>query len=121
MKTKKLLLIFWLIFTVLITYMSLSPSFAPPAKYNIDKIGHFGINFIIAFIPALLYRRLFTLYCIAVATISLGIFVEIMQTTVVGREGSIGDVIANSAGVITALIVAYKWKKDSKNHSKKTL
>jgi len=127
MKAKIPFLIFWLVFTILITSISLSASFAPPAKFNIDKLGHFGANFIIAFVPALFYRKISALYFIIVGTISLGIFVEVMQTNIVGREGSIGDVIANSLGVVSAVLVAYKFnkirdsnKKNNKNtkHSK---
>jgi len=111
MKTKRTFLIFWLIFTVLITSISLSTSLAPPVKFNIDKFGHFGANFIIAFVPALFYKKISALYFIIVGTISLGVLVEVMQTNIIGREGSIGDVVANSLGVLSAVFIAYRINK----------
>lgn len=93
--------------------------------YGQDKVMHFFIYGIHTFLCLLtLSNRILLLkfiqYFLAlILSISYGIFNEIYQYFIPEREYSFGDIIANSMGVITFLILIYLFQnKKRKNVNK---
>jgi VanZ family protein len=100
--------------------------------YGQDKVMHFIIYGIYAFLCLValsdkkLLLKLFH-YVLALAfSVSYGIFNEIYQCFIPEREFSFGDILANSLGIITFLILVYifqnkKQKKGNKSAWHKSL
>lgn len=87
---------------------------------HFDKVVHFILFFILTLL--LLYETakrnghktlsLKTKTAVAVLTISYGAFLEVIQHLLVaGRTGSMLDILANSLGVFSALLVFYLIKR----------
>jgi len=96
--------------------------------YGQDKVMHFltyGIHAflcLVALNDKILILKLFHYFLALAFSVSYGIFNEIYQYFIPEREFSFGDILANSLGVITCLILVYifqnkKQKKYSKRHS----
>ncbi len=120
MKIKYIYFILWLALISIICIGSLSPSLAPPGKLHMDKVFHLGANFLLALYPLYLCRTKLAYYCATIFVIMFGVLIEIIQQNVPGREASLGDVLANSVGVLIALIlVLIVKKKFLKTHKKR--
>jgi hypothetical protein len=84
----------------IVLYGSLSPALAPPDLLNVDKLIHlfaYGALATVGFLPCGNARRGWP---IAATLLALGGFIEVAQTFVPGRSGSVGDFIANACGVL---------------------
>jgi VanZ family protein len=106
-------------FTILtalaILYLSLAgtQTFGKGAFLNIpyiDKIGHFGLYFILMAVIILEHQKLLLntrqLLLIALIPFCFGIFIEFLQMTITSdRKGEILDAAANSAGITSALFL----------------
>ena len=111
----------WLLLICLVAYGSVMPSIAPPNKWHLDKFMHFGANYAIALFPLYLCRSRWSSYCTIMAVIMFGIAIEIIQQNIPGREASVGDVLANIAGVLAAFSTVYIMKfllKKRKNNTR---
>ena len=110
-------IIFW---TVLIVYSTVIFIFSSRPEvgveqlfYGQDKVIHFLIYGIHAFLclaalsDKILLLKLFHYLLALVFSVSYGIFNEIYQYFIPEREFSFGDILANSLGIITFLILAY--------------
>jgi VanZ family protein len=81
--------------------------------YGQDKVIHFLIYGIHAFLclaalsDKILLLKLFHYLLVLVFSVSYGIFNEIYQYFIPEREFSFGDILANSLGIITFLILVY--------------
>lgn len=96
--------------------------------YGQDKVMHFFAYGIHAFLcmaalsDKILLLKLFHYFLALVFSVSYGIFNEIYQYFIPEREFSLGDVLANSLGVITFLILVYIFQnKKRKKIFKETL
>ncbi len=82
----------------------LLPDSSPPLKLvggiN-DKVLHFGAYALIAFLAAVLFRRSLALLCAGAAAL-LGVVLEFVQI-LVHRDFEIGDMVANTLGVLAGL------------------
>jgi VanZ family protein len=96
--------------------------------YGQDKVMHFVIYGIHTFLCLLtlcdkiLLLKFIQYFLALILSVSYGIFNEIYQYFIPEREFSFGDILANSLGIITFLILVYtfqnkKQKKYSKRHS----
>ena len=107
--------IFTIITTLVIIYLSLAGSltFGNSGLLNIpyiDKIGHFGLYFILMAVIILEHRNSFRntrqLLLIALIPILFGTLMEILQITLTSdRKGEILDATANFLGIIVALFL----------------
>jgi len=81
--------------------------------YGQDKVMHFFTYGIHAFLciaalsDKILLLKLFHYFLALSFSVSYGIFNEIYQYFIPEREFSLGDILANSLGVITFLILVY--------------
>jgi hypothetical protein len=75
-----------------------------------DKLVHFSSYTLLAFIPAVGFRRSTGTAC-ALAMIPAGVALEYLQRLVPGRSFEIADMIANTLGVLTGLGAAAFFRK----------
>ena len=86
--------------------------------YGQDKVIHFLTYGIYAFLclaalsDKLLLLKLFHYFLALAFSVSYGIFNEIYQYFIPDREFSFGDILANSLGVITFLILVYIFQNN---------
>jgi VanZ family protein len=84
---------------VVLVYGSLDPRFAPPGAYALDKLVHLVVYTGLAVLGCLPCERARRRLAIALALIALGGSIEIAQSFVPGRYGTVSDFIANGCGV----------------------
>ena len=94
---------------LLISYLVFSqPNYSQPLPHT-DKIGHWASFMLLAFLTykALGLRRWvdFLLLC------SYGILIEVVQSFIPYRSGSLDDVVADIAGILTFYLVHYLYLK----------
>ena len=122
-----------IIYSVLIFILSSRPEVGVEQYfYGQDKVMHFltyGIHAflcLVALSNKILILKLFHYFLALVFSVLYGIFNEIYQYFIPEREFSFGDILANSLGVITFLILVYifqnkKQKKGNKSAWHKSL
>ncbi|MFI3293155.1 MAG: VanZ family protein [Rikenellaceae bacterium] len=115
---KKSVLVVLILYVSLITALSVIelPDFDPikldeKSGFTIlDKLVHicfyFGLNFLmlLLFASKKSMQKLFPMICISVGVILYSCMIELVQLNI-GREGSMYDVIANTIGTATAVVV----------------
>lgn len=108
------ILLFWkpLVWWLIILMLSLMPAghlSGPEIIPHFDKLAHFGMYMILAVLlwrPWNEKRWLAPTVLIVMTTTLLGIAVEFMQHYLTAdRYGSIGDVLANTSGSFTGLLI----------------
>lgn len=91
----------WGLSFAVVVYLSLRPEpELPGILWNADKAGHFLAYFWLAVLPALMARKPMRLLPLWLALIVLGVILEVSQLHISGRMFSLGDLIANTAGVL---------------------
>jgi len=108
---------FWImliIYSVVIFIFSSRPEVrVEQLFYGQDKVIHFltyGIHAflcLVALSDKILLLKLFHYFLTLAFSVSYGIFNEIYQYFIPEREFSFGDILANSLGIITFLILVY--------------
>lgn len=102
-QSKKWQIIFWLN-AALLLYLTLAPAQQQAFSYpNIDKLFHFIGFGSFAFFFALAFPKLRYWQAILIS-ICLGISVEIVQSFIPYRSFSFADMLADLAGIITAVV-----------------
>ncbi len=106
---------FSILIAVIITFLSFSKasSFQEINFIDIpylDKLVHFGLYFLLMMVIILEHRKSFQntriLILISLIPIIFGAFIELGQSGLtVSREADILDVLSNSAGVVSALLL----------------
>lgn len=120
MKVKPLLLIFALVYTGAIAYLSLiNLAQTPVSEFGMsDKLMHGGAYFGLALLWLL--HALFSpdkdlikrIVVICVLSIVFGIFIEVLQRELTDyRELDIYDILANSIGAIAACLLVWIFRK----------
>lgn len=107
--------IFTIITSLIIIYFSLAGSltFSKSAFINIpyiDKLGHFGLYFILMSVIILEHKNSFNntrqLILIALIPFLFGTLMEILQLLITtDRQGEILDTVSNAAGITAALFL----------------
>jgi VanZ family protein len=82
---------------------SLNPVTQPPGEYHIDKFVHMAAYGALAGLPALVLRRLWAAALIAVGLVAIGCSIEVLQSLIPHRMGSVGDALADVVGVAAGL------------------
>ena len=111
---------FWIlliIYSVVIFIFSSQPEVGVEQYfYGQDKVIHFltyGIHAflcLVALSDKILLLKLFHYFLALAFSVSYGMFNEIYQYFIPEREFSLGDILANSLGVITFLILVYAFQ-----------
>ena len=104
--------IFTILTTLIIIYLSLAGSLTIGHVGNvpyIDKIGHFGLYFILMTVIILEHKHSFhntrQLIVIAFLPLFFGTLMEVFQLLITSdRKGEILDAISNAAGIFAALL-----------------
>jgi VanZ family protein len=76
-----------------------------------DKVIHFLGYTILALIPVALLELLSIGLVLATSMIPMGICLEFLQKLVPGRSFEIGDMVANSTGVILGILIALSFRR----------
>ena len=109
----------WAISIVLVSYLSLTPQIEIPCEFSgADKVCHFLSYLWLAVLPFFAFERFKMALTWAVLMIPLGIGLEYAQGFTPGRLFSVGDMIANSVGVVLGLFVGGYMKSYSKGDSR---
>jgi len=122
---------FWIlliVFSILIFIFSSRPEVGVEQLfYGQDKVMHFFAYGVHAFLcmealsNKILFLKLFHYFLALVFSVSYGTFNEIYQYFIPEREFSLGDILANSLGIITFLTLVYIFQNRKRNKiSKKT-
>jgi len=111
---------FWIlliVYSILIFIFSSRPEIGVEQYfYGQDKVIHFLTYGIYAFLclvalsDKILLLKLFHYFLALALSVSYGIFNEIYQNFIPEREFSLGDILANSLGIITFLILVYAFQ-----------
>lgn len=110
--------IFTILTTLIIIYLSLAGSLTIGQVGNIpyiDKIGHFGLYFILMAVIILEHKNSFIntrqLILISLIPLFFGTLMELFQMLITSdRRGEILDGLANSAGIVSALLLWLLFK-----------
>jgi VanZ family protein len=96
-------LLLWLAALAILVAGSLNPITRPPSAYSFDKLAHLLAYGALAAVPALLLRQGRHVLAAAFLLLAVGGGVEVLQSLVPGRMGSVADALANAAGVVLGL------------------
>lgn len=97
------LLTLWCLALLLTAVLGLTAAAAPPAHHHVDKLIHMTVFAGLALIPMAGFGRLPWALGAAVALIPFGGLIEVGQSLVPGRNGSMGDAAANVLGVLLGI------------------
>jgi len=91
---------------LLVTWLSLMPGDELPGMENWDKLLHAAAYAALAVAGGLGFRGWRSALTLAVGLLALGTVLEVVQTTIPGRQGSIVDASANAVGIAFGLAAA---------------
>lgn len=94
---------------LLLPWMAVQPQLAPPGESGADKYLHMFCFAGLAFIGLWTVRTLLARTVILALLLFLGAGIEWLQASVPGRQGSWGDLAADAAGLLLALILLRCW------------
>lgn len=89
----------FLLYTLLVVFVSLTPSDASITLAGWDKVGHFGAYGVMVVLAFLTFRSTNGRLLILLLILLLGFSLELLQGLVPGRLASWQDGLANSLGV----------------------
>lgn len=111
---KYIVLFFWFLSIILISYLSLTPPVQIPYEFRAaDKLGHFLAYLWLGTLPFFGFVRLRVASTGALLMILLGVGLEFAQAYVPGRNFSVADMAADCAGVVSGIFLAKKTKRSS--------
>ena len=99
----------WILSVGLVCYYSLQPGVELPASFwNADKAFHLAGYLWLAFLPGLIFSGRKTALSASLSMLLLGLLLEACQAFIPGRHFSVGDVAANSGGVLMGAWLAFR-------------
>jgi VanZ family protein len=105
-RIRRVILVGWVLSLLLVTIASLEPEPDMPMPFSsADKVYHWAAYALLAFLPFFAFNGVGAWYA-ALSMIFLGAGLEAAQSFVPGRYPSVMDIGANTAGVITGIIIA---------------
>ena len=108
---KKTALIIWISCALMITVGSLMPHLGwPPEAFHIDKFIHGSAYAGLAFLPFFFTTNRNVIIIFLAAIIAMGGGIEILQTFMPSRDGTIGDFAADVCGVIAGALIAIRMR-----------
>ena len=107
-----LILPVWLTFICCVIVGSLAPATSPlmvavASLHIYDKVQHFGAYLVLAFLPAIGFRDRHRGIVAVISIFALGVLLEAGQHFSAGRTVDAADVVANTAGIGCALVIAF--------------
>ncbi|QQG39951.1 MAG: VanZ family protein [Candidatus Aenigmatarchaeota archaeon] len=105
---RKLAFVLWTLFIAVVTLTPL-PAGGPAAPATqVDKIAHFALFFIFAFLAARIRgARTWENYLLIIAAaVAYGGLIEYLQLYVPGRESDMLDIVADALGALSLCIMA---------------
>jgi VanZ family protein len=109
-KLRNISIVIWVMCIILVTFGSLLPQIYVPDRYNIDKIVHCFAYASLAFIAYFFTTKRYVHIIFYITIIAIGGGIEIIQTFLPPRSGTIGDFAADVTGVFIGTIIAVKLK-----------
>jgi VanZ family protein len=112
---KKVAWAIWIVMLALVVSGELLPGTSPPMRWVSstgisDKVLHYGAYTLLAVIPMLGFAQTGgSLW--ALAMILLGVALEFAQRVVPGRSFELGDITANTLGVLTGVAAGWAGRK----------
>lgn len=102
---------FWLSIGLVLTALTVSasfmPNFSPPIYFEgMDKVGHFFAYMVVTFWFSQIYRRNDLRWAIGLVLVALGMGLEYLQLMTGSHIFEYADILANTAGVLCALLLA---------------
>ena len=97
---------------LVVTYLALTPGpSAPPRILGIDKIEHFAAFAVLAILARGAWSDVRP-WGIGVSLLIYGVLIETIQAApILMRTASVGDVIADLAGILGGLLAVTLWQK----------
>lgn len=96
----------WIASVAAVAYMSLLPDVEMPGDFpDVDKVYHLAGYAWLAFLPCFAFARKRVGLFASLSMILVGCALEYAQGFVPGRMASLGDMIANTAGVALGVVV----------------
>lgn len=107
----RIVLIVWLIAVAAVVTGSLLPAATlSRLRYDVvapnDKIVHFMGYTVLAVLPTAFFELLGMGLALAASMIPMGVLLEFLQRLVPGRSFELGDMLADTLGVITGILAA---------------
>ena len=97
----------WFLSIILVTYLSVVPRLQIPYEFSgADKLGHFLAYLWLGILPFFGFETRRAAVAGALLMILLGIGLEFAQMSVPGRNFSLADMAADSAGVASGILLA---------------
>jgi VanZ family protein len=110
-KNRNIALLLWLFILAMVVAGSLYPGAGPPkTAIRSDLILHFVVYSLLSGLAMIIFNNRKTallILMVAIAMLSLGFLLEFAQLYIKGRVFDMDDLIANSIGVITGLLVGF--------------
>lgn len=105
----------WIVMLALVVSGEVLPGTSPPMRWVSstgisDKVLHYGAYTLLAGIPTLGFPGVVGVLC-AMAMIPLGVVLEFIQKAVPGRGFELGDITANTLGVLTGVAAGWAGRK----------
>ncbi|WP_299786860.1 VanZ family protein [uncultured Shewanella sp.] len=94
---------------ILISYLVFSRPSYPQLLPHMDKVGHLGSFFCLSYLTHLAFRPRWQYLAITLAGYAL--FIELVQSTLPYRSASVGDFIADMAGVMLFYLSQWSYRR----------
>jgi VanZ family protein len=109
-KLEKISLIIFILCASAITICSLLPNLPTPEKYNLDKFMHGAAYAGLIFLAYCFVKNRKIFISLFICVVALGGIIEIIQTFIPTRSGTIGDFAADLIGAFFGALIAKKLK-----------
>lgn len=97
---------------LLMLWMAIQPQFAPPGAMGADKILHLVSFAALAVVAVVSFSHRWSRLLWLALLAGLGLAIEVAQSMVTGRQGSVSDLIADLAGLVlgtVAIVLLRHW------------
>lgn len=95
----------WGLLTALLVWASFTPHLAPPDEYHLDKAIHLFAYCALAMVPTFVLRRCTMVLAASLILAIVGIGVQIGQSAVPARQGSLADTFVIIFGIVIGLVL----------------
>ncbi len=103
---RKLIICYYVIYVLIITYYSLTPLENIISDNLWDKVSHFFIYLILFILIKNVHKRLSYLTCILICC-NYSVITECMQYKIPNRELDVFDMLANLLGTLLGVVIYY--------------
>ena len=98
--------ILFVLYALVIAYLSLMPTVAPVGVRHGDKVGHLLAYAVFALLALFAVNNRRQFYQWSLGIIAFGLAMEGLQSMIPGRMMSFWDFVANSVGVVLAIVIS---------------